>query len=555
MGKVNKVVIVGGVAGGASAAARLRRLGEDCEILVLDRGPYVSFANCGLPYYVGDVIQDERKLLVASEALFRDRFNIAVRTRHEVISIDRAEQTIEVRNLVSGETYQESYDALVLSPGAKALRPPFPGVDLPGVFVLRTIPDSRQIRGWLEEKEAKRAVVVGGGFVGLEMAENLVHRGLEVTVIELSPQVMPPLDVEMADPVAEHLRAKGVRLCLGDGVAAFEEEATGLRVKTQSGESFPADIVILAIGVRPETQLAQAAGLELGQLGGIKVDAQMRTSDPQVWAVGDAVEVEDLITKTPALIPLAGPANRQGRLAADSILGREVAFRGVQGTAVCGLFGLVVAATGATERCLSRAKFEHAQAVYLHPGHHVGYYPGAKAIHIKVVYDGRDGRLLGAQAVGEEGVARRIDVISLAIQMGGTVFDLEQAELCYAPQFGAAKDPVNLAGMIAANVIRGDHPAARWEDLAEAKVSLVDVRSPAEFERGHVEGALSLPLEELRARSGELPQDRPIWVYCRVGQRGYYATRLLAQRGFDVKNLLGGILTYETVQRSQTTSA
>lgn len=543
-----KVVIVGGVAGGASAAARLRRGSELCEILVLDRGPYVSFANCGLPYYVGDVIRDEKKLLVADEALFRDRFNIQIKTRHEVLSIDRERKEVEVKNLTTGETYREPYDALVLAPGARAIRPPFPGVDLPGIFVLRTIPDSRRIRSWLQEKRAKRAVVVGGGFVGLEMAENLAHRGLEVALIELAPQILPALDAEMAEPVAEHLRANGVSVRLGDGVSAFVEGENGLCVETQSGVSLQADIVILAIGVRPETQLAKDAGLKLGERGGISVNAQMRTADPHVWAVGDAVEVQDVITGADVLVPLAGPANRQGRVAADSICGRDVAFRGVQGTAVCGLFGLTVAATGATERRLREAKVEHVQAVYLHPGHHVGYYPGAKPIHLKVVFDGRDGRLLGAQAVGEEGVARRIDAISMAIQMRGTVFDLEEAELCYAPQFGAAKDPVNLAGMIAANTLRGDHPVARWEGLEGADVFLLDVRSPAEFERGHVEGAVSLPLEDLRSRSAELPSDRPIWVYCRVGQRGYYATRLLAQRGFDVRNLLGGILTYETVR-------
>jgi NADPH-dependent 2,4-dienoyl-CoA reductase/sulfur reductase-like enzyme/rhodanese-related sulfurtransferase len=523
---------------------------EQCEILVLDRGPYVSFANCGLPYYVGDVIREEKKLLVANEALFRDRFNIQVRTRHEVLSIDREKKELEVKDLTSGEGYRLPYDALVLAPGARAIRPPFPGVDLPGVFVLRTIPDSRKIRTWMQEKAAKRAVVVGGGFVGLEMAENLARRGLEVSVVELAPQVLPPLDPEMAAPVAAHLRANGVSVRLGDGVSAFVQDGSCLRVETQSGASLQADIVILAIGVRPETKLAEDAGLKLGERGGIHVDAQMRTEDPHIWAVGDAVEVQDVVTGDDLLIPLAGPANRQGRIAADSILGRDVAFRGVQGTAVCGLFGLTVAATGATERRLSRAEFQHAQAVYLHPGHHVGYYPGAKPIHLKVIFDARDGRLLGAQGVGEEGVARRIDVIAMAIQKGATVFDLEEAELCYAPQFGAAKDPVNLAGMIAANVLRGDHPVARWEELRGADAFLLDVRSRAEFEGGHVAGAVHLPLEELRARSAELPADRPIWIYCRVGQRGYYATRLLAQRGFDVKNLLGGILTHETVQAS-----
>ena len=543
-----RIVIVGGVAGGASTAARARRLCEACSILVLDRGPYVSFANCGLPYYVGDVIQDERKLLVASAELFRERFAIEVRTRHEVLSIDREKRELRVRDLEADREYTEPYDALVLSPGAGAIRPPFPGIDLPGVFVLRTIPDSRRIRSWLTEKEARRAVVVGGGFIGLEMAENLVHRGLEVTLVELGPQVMPPLDADMAAPLASFLRSQGVDLRLGDGVKSFEEAERGLIVETAGGARLPADLVVLAIGVRPESGLAKDAGLELGARGGVRVDEQMQTEDPHVWAVGDVVEVTDAVTLEPAQIPLAGPANRQGRIAADAIVGgRETRFRGVQGTSVCGLFGLTVACTGASERTLARAG-RAASAVYLHPGHHVGYYPGAKPIHLKLVFDPASGRILGAQAIGEEGVARRIDVIAMALQMKATVFDLEEAELCYAPQFGAAKDPVNLAGMIAANILRGDHPYARWEGLEDSDALLVDVRRPAEYAQGHVKGALNLPLEQLRERVGELPRDRQIWVYCRVGQRGYYATRLLVQLGLDVENLLGGILTYQAIK-------
>ena len=543
-----KIVIVGGVAGGASCAARCRRMDETAEILMLDRGPYVSFANCGLPYYVGGVIKDEAKLLVANPALFRDRFNIEVRTEHEVIAIDREAREIVVKELASGRTYREAYDALVLSPGAAAVRPPLPGIDLPGIFVVRTVPDSRQIRAWIEGKPAKSAVIVGGGFIGLEMAENLVHRGLSVAVVEMLDQVMPPLDPEMAKPVQRQLEKHGVKVVLGDGVAGFESRDGQVIVNTKSGAQHAGDIVILAIGVRPETALAKAAGLELGGRGGIRVDERMRTNDPNIWAVGDAVEARDAVTGEWTLIPLAGPANRQGRIAADVICGRDSKFRGVQGTAICGVFDLAVASTGASEKSLLRAGITDYEKVYLHPASHVGYYPGAKPINLKLLYRKSDGRILGAQAVGEEAVDRRIDVIATAIQFGGTVFDLEEAELCYAPQFGAAKDPVNFAGMIAANSLRGDLPLADWKELLPDAALLVDVRDPDEFEEGHIAGAINLPLNELRARLGELPRDRELWLYCRVGQRGYYAARLLMQHGFKVKNLPGGYLTYDLIE-------
>lgn len=546
--KTKKIVIVGGVAGGASCAARCRRLDESAEILMFERGPYVSFANCGLPYFVGDVIKSESKLLVANPTLFRERFNIEARTEHEVIEINREAREVCVKDLATGQISLHSYDALVLSPGATAIRPPLPGIDLPGIFVVRTIPDTCQIRAWIDQKSAKSAVVVGGGFIGLEMAENLIHRGLSVTIVEMLDQVMPPLDPEMARPVQTHLEKHGIRLALGDGVAGFEQIDGQLAVKTQSGARHMADLVILAIGVRPDTSLAKKAGLELGPRGGILVDEHMRTSDPHIWAVGDAVEVRDVITGQPTLVPLAGPANRQGRVAADVICGRDSKFRGVQGTAICGVFDLAVASTGASEKSLRRAGITDYDKVYLHPANHVGYYPGAKPIHLKLIFRRSDGRILGAQAVGEAGVDRRIDVIATAIQFGGTVFDLEESELCYAPQYGAAKDPVNFAGMIAANSLRGDAPLADWKSLLPADALLVDVRDPDEFEEGHINGAINIPLHELRSRLGELPRDRELWVYCRVGQRGYYATRLLAQRGFRVKNLPGGMLTYQHIK-------
>lgn len=535
-----RILIVGGVAGGASAAARARRLSEASEIVVFDKGPHVSFANCGLPYFVGDVITDESKLLVATPELFRERFAIDVRTRHEVLSIDREGRSIEVRDLVSGELRRERYDALVLAPGARPLRPPLPGIELPGVFVLRTIPDSRRIRAWIEEKAARRAVVVGGGFIGLEMAENLVRRGLQVTIVEAAPHVLPVIDREMAEPVEAHLTQHGVALQVGDGVKGFEARGDGLVVHTASGAAIEADLVILGIGVQPESRLAAEAGLELGERGAIRVDASMQTSDPAIWAVGDAVEVRDIVSGRPVVVPLAGPANRQGRLAAEAIMGRAPRFRGVQSTAICGVFELEVAATGAPERVLVGQRYEK---IYLHPGHHAGYYPGAKPIHLKLLFDPQDGRILGAQAVGEEGVARRIDVIAMAIQMGATVHDLEEAELCYAPQFGSAKDPVNVAGMIAGNVLRGDLPLARWEHVGQTDALILDVREPHEVASGAVPGAVNIPLNALRDRVGELPRDREIWVYCRVGQRAYYATRTLVQRGLRARMLSGGLLT------------
>jgi len=548
MGK--RVLIVGGVAGGASCAARLRRLDETADIVLLDRGPYVSFANCGLPYFVGNVIADEGALLVASSELFRQRFNIEVWTRHEVMAIDRVNRTVRVRDLdAAGGAAErdEPYDALVLAPGAAPIRPPLPGIDLPGIFAVRTIPDTRRIRGWIEEHRPRRALVVGGGFIGLEMAENLAHRDLQVTILEKLPQVMPPLDPEMAATVRAHLEAQGVTLHLGDGLAGFVADGDGLAARTEAGARLGTDLVILAIGVRPETGLASAAALPLGARGGIAVDAQMRTADPHIWAVGDAIEVRDTISGQEVIVPLAGPANRQGRLAAESICGGARAFRGVQATAVVGVFGLTVACTGASEKGLRRAGATDYACIYLHPGHHAGYYPGARPIHLKLLFSVPDGRILGAQAVGLEGVDKRIDVIATTIQLGGTVRDLAEAELCYAPQFGGAKDPVNLAGMIAVNHLDGRMPLADWLRLGAEGACIVDVREPHEFSAGHIAGAVNLPLSQLRTRHAELPSDRPLHLYCGVGQRAYYATRFLAQHGYRAANLSGGYTTYQAL--------
>jgi NADPH-dependent 2,4-dienoyl-CoA reductase/sulfur reductase-like enzyme/rhodanese-related sulfurtransferase len=548
MGK--RVLIVGGVAGGASCAARLRRLDESAEIVIFDRGPHVSFANCGLPYFVGNVIADERRLLVASSELFRERFNIIVRTRHDVVAIDRARRTLRVRDLDAAggpAERSEPYDALVLSPGAAPIRPALPGIDLPGIFAVRTIPDSVRIREWIAVHAPRRALVVGGGFIGLEMAENLAHRGLQVTILEKLPQVMPPLDPEMAHRVREHLAASGVALRLGDGLAGFEAAGADVVALTDAGARLAAGLVILAIGVRPETGLARTCGLPLGPRGGILVDAHMRTADPNIWAVGDAIEVTDVITGQETILPLAGPANRQGRVAAEAICGRARAFRGVQATAVVGVFGLTVASTGASEKGLRRAGISAFAKVYLHPGHHAGYYPGAKPIQLKLLFAVPDGRVLGAQAIGLEGVEKRIDVIATAIQMGGTVYDLAEAELCYAPQFGGAKDPVNLAGMIAVNHLEGDMPLADWAGLGSAGQLLVDVREPEEFAAGHIPDSVNLPLSQLRCRYRDLPRDRAIAVCCSVGQRAYYAVRFLVQHGYRAANLSGGYTTYKAL--------
>jgi len=534
------------VAGGASCAARCRRLSESAEIIMFDRGPYVSFANCGLPYYVGDVIKKEEHLLVASPELFRQRFNIDVRLRSEVVNIDREKQLIEVNDRERGTIYSEHYDSLVLSPGARAIRPDLPGINLPGIFSVRTIPDSRQIRQWIDQYEAKQAVVVGGGYIGMEMVENLHKRDIAVTVVEKLPQLMPLLDPEMAATIQETLVKHGVRLSLNESVSRFEQgQGHRIALTLQSGGRIETDLVIMCIGVRPNIRLAQEAGLAIGESGGIQVNAHMCTNDPRIWAVGDAVEVRDVVTGQTGVIPLAGPANRQGRIAADVIMGRQHGFRGVQGTSVVGILDYVAAFTGASEKTLKRlGMWDQMEKVYLHPGHHAGYYPGAVPISLKLIFTKKKGRIVGAQAIGREGVEKRIDVISMAIQMRATVFDLEETELCYAPQFGSAKDPVNMAGMIAANVLRGDAHLAHWEELPNSDALILDVRDPIEYKQDRIEGAEHLPLDQLRRRMDELPKDREIWTYCFVGQRSYYAARALSQYGYNVKNISGGFKTY-----------
>ena len=554
-----KVIIVGGVAGGASCAARLRRLDEEAEILLVERGPYVSYANCGLPYHVGSVIEHESDLLVANEQVFRLQFDIDCRTRCEVIGISPQDKNVELRDLATGEVSTEPYDKLVLSPGAASIRPPLPGIDLPGIFQVRTVPDAREIREWIERgtdflagmekysgfqtvRPPRHAVVVGGGFIGLEMAENLTRRGFDVTVLEMADQVLTPLDLEYGRLVQDFLELHGVHVAVGDGVAAFQQAEEGsLTVSTQSGRAYPADLVILALGVRPDTALATMAGIEIGERGGIRVDEHMRTSDPDIFAVGDAVEVRDFVSGEWSLIALAGPANRQGRIAADVIAGRDSRFRGTQGTSVVELFGSAIAWTGANERTLKRVGADEYEKIYIYPNSHAGYYPGAKPIAMKVIFRKSDGRVLGAQAAGEDGVDKRISEIALAIQLGATMYDLEEVELCYSPPFGSAKDPINFAGMVGAGVLRGDMPLGHWESTGDA--FLLDVRQKPELAVEQVPGAVNIPLPELRQRLDELPRDREILVICRSGQRAYYATRLLMQKGFDAHVVSGGMLS------------
>ncbi len=557
-----KVIIVGGVAGGASCAARLRRLDEQAEILVVERGPYISYANCGLPYYVGGLIPRESKLVLADAALFRAQLNVEVRTLCEAVSIDPEARTVQLRDVATGEVTTEAYDRLVLSPGATPIRPALPGIDLPGIFIVRTVPDVHAIREWMEGHvndpsgldtytgyqtvvPARRAVVVGGGFIGLEMAENLVHLGLDVTLVQRGPQLMSPMDQEMARYVERHVARNGVKLALSENVTGFRQAAgSSLEVLTESGKAIPADIVVMGIGVRPELGLARTAGLATGDRGGILVDEQMRTSVPDIFAVGDAIEVRDHVTGAQAHVPLAGPANRQGRIAAEVIAGRESRFRGTQGTAIVGLFGGAAAWTGVSEKTLRRIGDTDYEKVYIFPNSHAGYYPGAQYLAMKILFRKSDGQLLGAQAVGRDGVDKRIDAFAMALQFGATVYDLEEAELTYAPQFGSAKSPVNFAGMVAADVLRGDMPVAHWDD---EHPFLLDVRQPAELAIEQVPGVVNIPLPELRARLDELPRDREIHVICRSGQRAYYATRILLQNGCDARTISGGMLSHATL--------
>ncbi len=541
-----KLVIVGGVAGGASAAARARRLSEDAHIILIERGEHVSFANCGLPYYIGGEIEEKDDLLVSTPEKLRDRFRIDVRVMQEVVSIDLLSSSVRIRDISGGQIYDESYDRLILAPGASPIRPPFPGADLEGVHVLRTVPDSEKIKERVARDRVKSAVVIGGGFIGLEMAENLARAGVKVSIVEMVDQVMAPLDFEMASQIHEHLMEKGVSLRLRDGVKSCRKDGGSLVVETNSGCELECDMVILSIGVRPEIDLARAAGLEIGSRGGIKTDQTMRTSDPRVFAVGDAVEVRDFVSGLDALIPLAGPANRQGRVAADNALGRASMFKGVQGTSVVKIFELTAGATGINEKRLKSIGRPYL-ASFIHSNHHVSYYPGAERMAIKLLFDPGDGRILGAQAIGKKGVDKRIDVLATAIRAGLTVFDLEELELAYAPPFGAAKDPINVAGMAAANALKRDMETIHWDEIAgmgEDSHVLIDLRDPDELEDSPpLPGSVNIPLNDLRSRLPELDKEKTYVLYCAIGQRGYYGYRIMAMNGFKARNLSGGMAT------------
>jgi NADPH-dependent 2,4-dienoyl-CoA reductase/sulfur reductase-like enzyme/rhodanese-related sulfurtransferase/TusA-related sulfurtransferase len=549
---MKKVVIVGGVAGGASAAARLRRLVENIEIIVLEKGSFVSFANCGLPYYVGNVIKEREQLELMTPKDFYNRFNIDVRINQEAISINRNEKIVSIKDIEKVDEYDLEYDFLILSPGASPIIPPFKGLEDVPTFTLRTIPDSVQIKEYAEKNSVKHATIIGGGYIGLEMAENLKEKGIRVKIVEMLDQILAPLDKEMAQFVHQELILNGVCLQLGDAVDSFEcDENKCNYVIPRSGNKIKTDMIIMAIGVKPENKLAVDSGLKVGQRGHIIVDEHMRTSDPYIYAVGDVVQTKNLITSQPTAIPLAGPANKQGRIAADNVAGRNSVYKGILGASVLKVFDITIAFVGLNEKQLSGLDMDY-EKIYVHPNNHAGYYPGAIPITLKLLFEKTSGKILGAQAVGGPGTEKRIDVISTAIKFGGTVFDLEELELTYAPPYGSAKDPVNMAGFVASNVIRGDHPVWQWEDLPEIKQNnsvFIDVRTPEEFEVGSIENALNINDLELRQRLNEIPKDKNIYLFCEVGFRGYLATRLLLQEGFEkVYNLTGGYKLLKTAQ-------
>ncbi len=538
-----RTIIVGGVAGGATAAARLSRLGVDREIIIIERGEHVSFANCGLPYYIGGVIEKESSLLLATPELFRTRYGIDVLLRHEVRAIDSQQRTVSVTNLETGEQLQLSYNELILSPGAAPLRPPMPGIDLPGVMTLRTVPDANAIRRYIAEHGVRRALVIGAGFIGLEVAENLHHAGIEVSIVEGGSHVLPPLDAHMSSYVEELLAAHGISVEVGRIATGIRRCENGrLQAYSDTWSSAEADLILLSIGVRPETTLAQSAGLRIGETGGIWVDEHMRTSVPGIWAVGDAVQTTNRLTGKPTRLALAGVAQKQARVAADDIAGRSAEFRGVLGTAVLRLFGTTIAMTGLNIDTLARSGESDYEYVDGHHTQHVGYYPGASPIHARLVYRRSDGKLLGYTAIGEEGAARRTDVVAALMGNNGTVYHLAESELCYSPQEGAAKDAVNQLALAAVNNLQGLHPIAHREDIRPESF-LLDVRERAEVARAPYPGAVNMPLSELRERVAELPQEQELLVFCQSGVRGHTATALLNNLNFRARHLSGGYLT------------
>jgi NADPH-dependent 2,4-dienoyl-CoA reductase/sulfur reductase-like enzyme/rhodanese-related sulfurtransferase len=542
-----KLLVIGGVAGGATAAARARRLNEQAEIILFERGEHISFANCGLPYYIGGIIKDRANLLVTTSKSFTARYDINVRINSEVLAIDRNKKTILVRDLHSGEQHTESYDKIILAPGAEPVKPPIPGIDLDGVFHLRDIPDSDRIKGMIDLRGPKSAVVIGGGFIGLEMAENMVLRGASATVIEMGLQVMAPLDPEMAAIVHAHLKEQGVKLVLGQRVESINSRNGGLSVKTSGGMEYECDLVISAIGIAPENKLAKEAGLELGPRGHIRVDATMTTSDPNIFAVGDAVEISDFVTGFPTSVALAGPANKQGRIAADNAMGRRSLYTGALGTSIVKVFDLAVAGTGSNEKTLAKHEIPF-MISYTHSGSHASYYPGSSPMAIKLIFCPNTGKILGAQIVGADGVDKRIDVLSTAIHGGMTVMGLEELELAYAPPYSSAKDPINMAGFVASNIMKGDMAIAHWHEyvsLRQEGAEFLDLRSREEIETaGAIPDSRHIPLNKLRAALPGLDKDKQYIPYCAIGMRGYFAHRILVQNGFKSRNLSGGYRTF-----------
>ncbi len=549
-----KVVVIGGVAGGASAAARLRRLDENAEIILLEKGEHISYANCGLPYYIGEVIKEKEKLLVQTPEKMRERFRIDVRVNSEAIKIDPQNKIVSILNKTENKVYTETYDKLLLSPGAEPVKPKLAGIDSGRIFTLRNIPDTYRIKDYVDSMNPRRAVVVGAGFIGLEVTENLHLRGVKVTVVELADHVIGPLDFDMATLVHQHMKAKDVEFYLKDAVEAFQDDDAGISVKLSSGRTLKADMVIMGIGVKPETKLAAEAGLAIGKSGGIRVNQYLQTSNADIFAVGDAIEVKDFVSGNEALIPLAGPANKQGRIAANNICGLQEKFEGTQGTSIVKIFDITVAVTGNNERILKKNGIEYEKS-FTHSASHAGYYPGAIPMSIKLLFKKEDGRILGAQIVGYGGVDKRMDVLSTAIRAGMTVFDLEKLEFAYAPPYSSAKDPVNIAGFTASNILKKDCRIFHWdevESINSESALLIDVRAPEEFNLGSIKGAVNIPLDELRDRLSEVPKDKEINIFCQVGLRGYLACRILMQNGYqNVRNLSGGYKTYHMAVQKQ----
>lgn len=551
---MKKYLIIGGVAGGASTAARLRRMDETAEIILFERGPYISYANCGLPYYIGNVIKEREKLFVQTPESFGTRFNIDVRVNSNVEKIDPANKSVTIRRVQSGEVYNETYDKLVLSPGAEPVRPPLPGIDTEGIFTLRNVADTDRIKKHVTEKKIRKAVVVGAGFIGLEMAENLVHLGIETTVVEMLNQVMPPVDFEIASFVHAHFKDKEVGLLLNEAVAGFSKKENRIEVSLRSGGSLEADVVILSIGVRPDTTLAREAGLQIGETGGIYVNEYLQTSDENIYAVGDAIEFVSPISGKPSLSFLAAPANKQGRICADNMVyGNRIRYKGTINTAIAKVFDLTVATAGLSSKMLDRLGIDHQTAI-VHSGSHAGYYPGAIPMTIKINFSPVDGRLLGAQAVGYKGVDKRVDIMAEVIRHKGTIYDLTEVEHAYAPPFSSAKDPVNMVGFVAENILLGRMNPIQWNQINEIKenVTLLDIRTKHEFGMGSITGAVNIPVDQLRDELHRIPKDKPVVLFCAVGLRGHVGSRILMQLGYnDVKNLIGGYKTYQAATAMQ----